>query len=305
MAGFRKAERKKAKLRLGLAGPAGSGKTYTALLVAYGITGNWDEIGLIDTENHSGELYANHGPIGEFQYLCIDSPYTPDKYVTAIKMGQEAGLKVIIVDSLTHAWAGEGGLLDKKGQIEKKTGNGWTAWRDITPMHNRLVESILSSSCHMICTLRSKMEHVQEKNEQGKTVVRKVGMGSIQRDGMEYEFTSFVEMDQDHMATSTKDRTGLLDGKYFKPDIDTGKMLVEWLELGIDAPPVEPIAEPVAEKTQLNVLPYGTAGKQSTTTATASCACGKSIGPGVANYCKQNNIEPPTCMDCRKVTASK
>ena len=144
---MRKAERRKANLRLGVSGPAGSGKTYGSLLVAYGITGDWNTICLIDTENHSGELYADYSKegttIGSFNYIPIESPYTPDKYVAAIKECEAEGIKCIIIDSLTHAWSGEGGLLDKKGQIEKKTGNGWTAWRDITPQHNRLVESLL------------------------------------------------------------------------------------------------------------------------------------------------------------------
>ncbi|KLU62335.1 hypothetical protein CEB3_c13790 [Peptococcaceae bacterium CEB3] len=242
MTGYRKAERKKAKLRLGLSGPAGSGKTYSALLIAYGITGNWEEIGLIDTESHSGELYANskQGQIGEYQYLCIEPPYSPEKYIEAIKLGERAGLKVIIIDSLTHAWAGEGGLLDRKGQIERKPGyNSWTAWRDVTPVHNRLVETILNTKCHVIATLRAKMEYVQEKDENGKTVVRKIGMGSIQRDGMDYEFTVFADIDQQHMCSVSKDRTGLLDGKYFKPDAETGRMLLEWLEAGKE-PPREP-----------------------------------------------------------------
>lgn len=237
---MRKAQRKKAKLRLGVSGPAGSGKTFGSLLVAYGITENWDEICLIDTESHSGELYASYSKggieIGEYNYIPIESPYTPEKYTAAIKECEASGIKVIIIDSLTHAWSGEGGLLDKKGQIEKKTGNGWTAWRDITPQHNRLVESILNSSCHIIATIRAKMEYVQEKNEQGKSVIKKLGMSPIQRDGMEYEFTVFVDVDQEHQASTTKDRTSLFDGKSFMLVPETGKQLLDWLEQGIEPP---------------------------------------------------------------------
>jgi hypothetical protein len=230
---MRKAERRKASLRLGISGPAGSGKTYGSLLVAFGITGDWESICLIDTENHSGELYAN---LGSYNYIEINTPYTPEKYIAAIKECESAGIKCIIVDSLTHAWSGEGGLLDKKGQIEKKTGNGWTAWRDITPQHNRLVESILQSKCHLIATLRAKMDYVQEK-QGDRTVIRKIGMNPIQREGMEYEFTSFIDVDQDHQATTSKDRTSLFDGKTFMLSIDTGKQLLGWLEQGADAAP--------------------------------------------------------------------
>lgn len=241
MAGMmRKAQRRKAKLRLGISGPAGSGKTLGSLLMAYGITGNWEEICLIDSENFSGDLYANCNKagveIGEYNIISMSAPYTPDKYTAAIKECEEAGIKVIIIDSLTHAWDGEGGMLDKKGQIEKKTGNGWTAWRDVTPMHNRLVESILSSKCHVIGTLRAKMEHVQEKDSSGKTVIRKIGMKPIQRDGMEYEFTTFVDVDQDHQCTSSKDRTSIVDGRVFQLNPSLGKQFLEWLESGVDAP---------------------------------------------------------------------
>jgi len=243
----RTAQRSKAKLRLGISGPAGSGKSMSSLLMAYGITGDWSKISVIDTENNSADLYADYShngiDIGVFNVCPVSTPYTPEKYISAIKECEDAGDMVIIIDSLTHAWAGEGGLLDKKGQIEKagKPGvNSWTAWRDITPMHNRLVESILTSKCHVIATLRAKMEHVQEKDPTtGRTVVRKIGMNPIQRDGMEYEFTVFIDVDQDHNATSSKDRTSLVDGLVFRPGVNTGKSFLEWLEKGSDAPPVD------------------------------------------------------------------
>jgi hypothetical protein len=247
---MRKAQRRKAKLRLGISGPAGGGKTLGALLMAYGITGNWEYICLVDSENYSGDLYANTNKagvdIGEYNIISLTAPYTPEKYTAAIKECEEAGIKVIIIDSLTHAWAGVGGLLDKKGQIEKKTGNGWTAWRDVTPMHNNLVDAILSSSCHIIATLRAKMEHVQEKDPStGKTVIRKIGMNPIQRDGMEYEFTTFIDVDQDHQCVSSKDRTSIVDGRAFQLTPDLGKQFLEWLESGVDAPePEKPKPQP-------------------------------------------------------------
>jgi hypothetical protein len=213
------------------------------LLVAFGITGSWDKVCLIDTENHSGELYADYTKdgieIGEYNYIPISPPYTPEKYVAAIKECEASGIECIVVDSLTHAWSGEGGLLDKKGQIEKsgKPGvNGWTAWRDITPLHNRLVETILGCTCHIIATLRAKMEYVSEKNESGKTEIRKLGLNPIQREGMEYEFTVFVDVSQDHQATTSKDRTSLFDGKQFALSFDIGRQLLGWLEQGIESP---------------------------------------------------------------------
>ena len=254
---MRKAQRRKAKLRLGLSGPAGSGKTLGALLVAYGIAGDWDKVCLIDTENFSGDLYANTikagVSIGEYNIISLSTPYTPEKYIAAIKECEAAGIECIITDSLTHAWAGEGGLLDKKGQIEKKTGNGWTAWRDITPMHNRLVEAILSSKAHIIATLRAKMEYVQEKDPvTGKTVIRKIGMNPIQREGFEYEVTTFVDVDQDHQCTSSKDRTSIVDGKVFTLTVDLGRQFLEWLESGIDTPAPAPQQAATTEQPNSN-----------------------------------------------------
>lgn len=236
---FQRAERRKAKLRLGLAGVAGSGKSYSALKIAFGIGG---KIAVIDTENHSADLYAH---LGEYDVCTIDAPYTIQKYLTALKEAESLGYTTIIIDSLSHAWAGEGGLLDQKGAIEKRGGSGWAAWRDITPLHNKLVESMLQSKCHIIATLRSKMEHIQQKDEKtGKTKVEKVGMGTIQREGMDFEFTVMFDLDQYHVASSTKDRTSLFDGMYFTPDESTGAKLLQWLETGADDIPAPPTPPP-------------------------------------------------------------
>jgi nucleoside-triphosphatase THEP1 len=254
---FRKAERRKAKLRLGLAGGPGSGKTASALLIAYGITGDWAKIGIADTENHSGELYVNAKiggvQIGEYQWLGIEKPYTPQKYIDAIKEAEMTGLECIILDSLTHAWAGEGGLLDQQGAIADKSGNSWTAWRKVTPLHNQLVETMLGSKIHVIATIRAKMDYAQVE-ENGRKQVKKLGMAPIQREGMEYEFTSFFDLSQDHTASSTKDRTSLFDGQFFKPSVDTGKALLDWLETGVDepAPQATMTTTPATPQTQGN-----------------------------------------------------
>ena len=228
---IRKAERKKAKLRLGISAPSGAGKTYSSLLIAYGLTGDWEKIGLIDTENGSGDLYAH---LGGYLILPLEAPYTPDRYIQSIKAFEEAGVEAIIIDSLSHAWAGEGGALDIQSAAASKTGNSYTAWREVTPKHNALVNAMLTSKCHIIATMRAKTEYVQEKDSNGKTVIRKVGLAPIQRDGMEYEFTVMMDISADHMASTSKDRTGLFDGQYFKPGIETGKKLLEWLESGTE-----------------------------------------------------------------------
>ena len=233
LGGFRKATRKAAKLRLGIAGPSGSGKTMSSLLIAYGITGNWEKIGLIDTENGSGELYVGaqvNGSglvIGEYNVLTITPPYTPEKYIQGIKMAEEAGLEALIIDSLTHAWAGEGGMLDQHGKITdaSKSGNSWAAWRQVTPKHNALVEKMLGSQLHIISTIRAKTEYVQEGSR-----VKKVGLSPVFRDGIEYEFTTFLDIGTNHEAVASKDRTNLFShDEYFRPSPETGKKLKAWL----------------------------------------------------------------------------
>lgn len=242
MAGFEihRATKRRAKLRLGMSGPAGSGKTYSALLIAGGLGGR---IGMIDTEHGSGDLYADLLPDG-YDVLQLTPPYTPARYVEAIHALEDAGVQTIIVDSLTHAWTGEGGSLDRQGKIADKSGNSWQAWRQVTPEHNALVEALLQSKCHIIATMRAKTEYVQEKDERtGRQTVRKIGLAPIMRDGIEYEFTTFLELDLHHMAFAGKDRTRLFDGSIFKPDLETGRRLLEWLDAGVDAPVKRTVSE--------------------------------------------------------------
>lgn len=226
---FKPAKRTRAKLRLGISGPSGAGKTYSALMIANGIT-PWTKIAIIDSENGSAELYSH---LGAYSVLTLEPPYTPEKYIEAIRLAEKSGFEVVIIDSLSHCWNGEGGILDQQGKAAevKFKGNTWAAWRDITPRHNALVETILKSSCHIIATLRSKTEYIQV-SENGKSLVKKIGLAPVQRDGMEYEFTVFLDLSVEHIAFSSKDRTGVFDGQYFKPSFDTGKKLLAWLNCG-------------------------------------------------------------------------
>ncbi|MBR0075663.1 MAG: ATP-binding protein [Synergistaceae bacterium] len=227
---FRKAEKKKAKLRLAITGVAGSGKTYGALKVAQGLGG---KIAMIDTENGSGDLYSD-----KFDYdVCsITAPYTVQKYLQAIHEAEQAKYDVLIIDSLSHVWAGEGGLLDLQGKItdSSRSGNSWAAWRQITPQHKRLIEMILSSKCHVIATMRSKTEYIQVENDQGKKEVRKIGLAPIQREGVDYEFTTVFDLAINHFASVSKDRTGIFDGQIFQLSEETGEKLKEWLDNGVE-----------------------------------------------------------------------
>ncbi len=240
----------RAKLRLGMSGPAGSGKTYSALLIAHGLGGR---IAMIDTEHGSGDLYADLLPEG-YDVLQLTPPFTPARYIEAIHALEAAGAETIIVDSLSHAWSGEGGSLDRHGKIADRSGNSWQAWRQVTPEHNALVEALLQSPCHVIATMRAKTEYVQEKDERtGRQIVRKIGLAPVMRDGIEYEFTIFMELDSQHMAHVGKDRTRLFDGMIFRPDDQTGRELLAWLDSGAQEPVRTGLAEPQRANLRLSV----------------------------------------------------
>ena len=234
------AKRSKAKLRLTIDGPSGSGKTYSALLIAYGITGDWSKIAVIDTERESANLYYDLCGTGK-KYLVgqINAPYTPQKYLEALQVCEQSGVEVAIIDSLTHAWTAEGGLLDIHANAVKaqRTSNSYTAWRDVTPLHRKLVDAILTSPMHIISTVRSDTEYSQEKDSNGKTVVKKVGMKPQFRKGLDYEMTIVFSLEQSHMATVTKSRISTFPvNDMLMPTFETGQKLLKWLNEGEDAP---------------------------------------------------------------------
>lgn len=226
---YRKAERRKAKLRMALIGPSGSGKTYSALLIASGMGG---PIAMIDTEQGSGELYAD---LCDYDVCTLTAPFTPHKYIQAIRKAESSGYSVLIIDSLSHAWAGEGGLLEEVDKRKATQKNQFAAWRDVTPMHNQLVDALLQSPCHIVATMRSKTAYDVQRDEKGNVKPVKIGQAPVQRDGMEYEFTAVLDLEAEkHIAAPSKDRTGLLDGQHFVPGTQTGAALREWLEAGVE-----------------------------------------------------------------------
>ena len=233
MAGLRKAQRRSAKIRLGLASPSGGGKTYSALLIAKGLAGSWDKVAIIDTENGSADLYSH---LGDFNVLQLTAPYHPEKYIDAIRECEQAGMEVIIIDSITHEWSGVGGCLELQ-QIateRQRIKNTYTAWKEVTPRHQKFIDAILQSNCHIITTVRSKTDYLQVDHE-GKKSIQKVGMAQVTRDGFEYELTVSLELDVNHYAVTSKDRTCLFEGKpSFIPSEKTGEMLKEWCESGVD-----------------------------------------------------------------------
>lgn len=225
---LKQSKRAEAKLRLSLQGPAGSGKSMSALLLAFGMTGNWSAIAVIDTERGSANLYSN---LGSYYVLNLEEPFTPQKYIEAIKLCEQSGIEVIVIDSISHEWNGKGGILEihEKATSAMRVPNSFTAWSSVTPLHQAFIDAILQSSSHIISTIRTKAEYViNERN--GKMAPQKLGLSPITRDGYEYEVTVSLEIDDEHNAISSKDRTGLFSNKgKFRISTDTGKMILDWI----------------------------------------------------------------------------
>ncbi len=223
---FVPAARNRCKIKMALQGPSGSGKTYSSLLIAYGITNDWSKIGVIDTENGSAHLYSD---LGNYFVHGMIPPYSPEAYIEIIKQAKEKGIECLILDSISAEWSGQGGILDIHSNIP---GNSFTAWAKTTPRHNAFLQSILQTDLHIIATMRSKTDYVMtEKN--GKQVPEKVGLKAVQREDVEYEFTTVMELNQRHSATISKDRTGIFRNKpevILTPEI--GAIIGAWCNKG-------------------------------------------------------------------------
>ena len=222
---IRPSTRKQAKIKLALQGCAGSGKTYSALLLAYGMTSDWSKIAVIDSENGSADLYAH---LGTYNVVSLGGDYSPENYIEAITLCENAGMEVIIVDSISQCWDY---LLDFHAGLQ---GNSFANWAKVTPRQNAFVQKILQSPVHIICTMRTKQDYVlNEKN--GKLVPEKVGLKAVMRDGIDYEFTIVFDITMKHQAIASKDRTNLFMGK---PDFTitptTGQIILDWCNDGVN-----------------------------------------------------------------------
>lgn len=237
---FSKAERKKAKLRLGITGPSGSGKTLSALMIAKGLGG---KLAVIDTERGSASLYSEPQTLADgsvfdppqFDALELTAPFSPERYREAIALAEANGYEVLIVDSASHEWSGSGGCLEINEQIAraKYQGNTWSAWNETTPRHRKFIDAMLESSMHIICTGRSKTETAQVLNDQGKKKIVKLGMKTEQRDGFEYEFTVVLDMQHEtNYAVVSKNRTDVFGSEPELISEQTGVKLRNWLDRG-------------------------------------------------------------------------
>lgn len=221
---IKKATKRERKLRMAITGPTGSGKTFTALNLARALG---EKILLIDTERGSASLYSD-----EFTFDVIElDHFAPDEYTQAIRMGEQAGYDVLVIDSLSHAWEGEGGVLDIAG-------GKFSGWKDATPAQNALIASILNCKMHVITTMRVKMEYSVEVDDKTKRqTVKKIGLAPIQKGGVEYEFDIVGELDWAHTMVINKTRCRAIDGRTFRlPGADFMEPIKMWLS----APPFDP-----------------------------------------------------------------
>jgi len=233
---FQKAERRAVKVKLGVTGPSGAGKTFSALRLARGIAGQ-GKIAFIDTENGSASLYSDRF---DFDVINLDPPFTPDKYVEAINAAVTGGYSVVVIDSFSHAWEQ---VLEKKTAMDARGGNSFTNWGVAGKDLKTILTQILQSDIHIVAAMRSKTEYSQEKDEKtGKTVVKKLGLAPIMRDGIEYEFSVVFDVAMNHEAATSKDRTGLFSDKLFQITEKTGEQILAWLHQAKPAPAPAPSA---------------------------------------------------------------
>jgi len=231
---FKKASKKQSYLRMALIGPSGSGKTYTSLKLACEIAKKeGTQIALIDSERGSASKYADEF---EFDVLELES-FHPQRYIDAIEAAGKNGYNVLVVDSLSHAWTGKDGALElvEKERYKSSGGNSFAAWRNVTPLHNDLVDAIVRFPGHIFVTMRSKTEYIQEKDEKGRTQIRKVGLAPVQRDGLEYEFDIVADMNNENVMHVSKSRCSKLTNEVFqKPGADVATTIFDWLRTGIE-----------------------------------------------------------------------
>lgn len=221
---LRQSERKKAKIKMALQGSAGSGKTYSSLLLAQGLSnGNFAKVAVIDSENGSADLYAH---LGQYNVLSLKPPFTPESYIKAIDVCEKAGMEVIIIDSISQSWEE---LLDYHSSL---SGNSFTNWAKVTPRQNAFIDKILQANAHIIATMRTKQDYVLNQKD-GKYIPEKVGLKAVQRNDLDYEFTLVFDIDIKHFAVSSKDRTGLFMSKpEFIINSNTGKKILDWCNSG-------------------------------------------------------------------------
>lgn len=237
---FTPASKKRAKLRLALSGLAGGGKTWTSLAIAQHLVDN-GRVAVIDTERGSASLYAN-----KFKFDVLElEKHGPLDYIEAINLAAASHYDVVVIDSMSHAWID---ALEKVDQtVERGGGNNFTAWRKVSPAHNKLVDAILSCPAHVIATMRSKVDYTIQDNEKGKKEIKKLGLAPVQRSGVDYEFTIVGDLNLEHQLLISKSRADVIPpGEVIeRPGEAFARRLRAWLEDGEEAESTLTLADAV------------------------------------------------------------
>ena len=240
---MQRAARKKAKIKMAISAPTGFGKTYSALLLAYGITGDWTKICVIDSENASADLYSD---LGEYNVITMKPPYNVGSFVSAMDIAIAGGMEVVIVDSTYHYWHGKGGLLEYNNSL----GGRYQDWAKTNPLYAQWLDKILQSPVHVICTSRKKQAYEMTKDSNGKTTVEKKGLEDEIRSGFDYEMMlAFNIINDKHMVEASKDRTRLfMNQQEFVITEQTGRIIKEWCDSGVSAAETKPEPKTVEKK---------------------------------------------------------
>lgn len=229
MSVFNKAAKAQSKLRLGIQGPSGAGKTFTALSIA----SQFGKVAVGDTEYGSASKYADQF---NFDVCPLTEPYHPEKIGRLIKEAATDGFDILVIDSLTHFWNSEGGFLSlvdqeaKKAQARGGKYDSFGAWKVVDPVYQKMIQQILSAPIHIIVTVRAKTEHVIEENASGRKTVKKLGMAGEMRDNFVYNLDIEGMLTMDHALIVGKTRCPAIDGKVFeKPGAEFAETVKTWL----------------------------------------------------------------------------
>ena len=238
------ARREKMKAAIAYIGGSGSGKTLSMLITAYGMMKEaypdladeevFQKIGVVDTEHRRSQIYAGTTitdlKIHPFYHIDLQAPFSPSRYDEAIRALKNGGCEVVIVDSLSHAWDGEGGLLE----MQQQAGGNFQAWAKVKPHIQSFIKSLTENDVHILASMRTKQDYQVEQGETGKLDIKKLGLKPIQKDDLEYEFMIVWQLDQDHIARTTKDNSGIFENQPAKVTPEHGSKLFKWLDQGVD-----------------------------------------------------------------------
>lgn len=240
---IRKSQRKRAKMKLSLLGSSGSGKTYSSLLIAYGICNDWNKITILDCENNSADLYSH---LGDFNVLSLEAPFTPERYIEAIKLCEKSGTEVLIIDTISNEWQ-----YILKMHASLSGNNSFVKWNQVKPLHDRFVQKILSTSMHVICNIRAKEGYMIQQRD-GRQYIEKIGLKGITNPQIEYDFTTVLYLDINHNAVASKDRTGIFSELApFRVTKETGRIIIDWCNRGTS---IDEVKDKVAQAKSIDEL---------------------------------------------------